>query len=154
MKRLEYNWTEKSFTGIGKSKVSVTIEKKAELCFIEELKEIIEKDDSYIVIFIEDFASEAELLNEYYLQFKFPYFGFNWDALLDCLGDLDWIKQKDIIVYHQELPKLAERDLKIYIEILFELIFHWNKYESHNFYVYFNLKDYSIIKEIMKIEIT
>jgi hypothetical protein len=151
MKRLGYNWTVKSFTGIGKSKVSVTIEKKAELCFIEELKEIIEKDDSYLVIFQEDVASDAELLNEYYLQFKFPYFGFNWDALLDCLGDLDWINQKDIIIFHQEFPKLAERDLKIYIEILLELISRWNKYESHNFDVYFQLKDYSIIKGILKI---
>lgn len=150
MKKLEFNWIEKSFTGIGKSTVSITIEKKAELYFIEKLKEITNKDNSFFVILKEDITSEADLLNEYYLQFKFPYFGFNWDALLDCLRDLDWIKQNNVIIYHQGLPKLDVKDLKIYLEILFDLTSHWKKYEDHNFDVYFDLNDYNAIREIMQ----
>ncbi|MFR9164902.1 MAG: barstar family protein [Dysgonomonas sp.] len=32
---------------------------------------------------------------------RFPnYFGFNWNALLDCLRDFDWIEEKYIILIH------------------------------------------------------
>lgn len=37
-------------------------------------------------------ASELRLFQELKAAFQFPdYFGNNWDALADCLGDLEWI---------------------------------------------------------------
>jgi hypothetical protein len=37
-------------------------------------------------------ASELELFDALASAFAFPdYFGGNWDALVDCLGDLEWL---------------------------------------------------------------
>ena len=39
------------------------------------------------------------------LEFNFPsYFGKNWDALYDCLTDLRWLKEKNILIVHDDLP--------------------------------------------------
>jgi len=40
-------------------------------------------------------ANTDELLRSLYYLLWFPgYFGFNWNALEDCLSDLDWINEK------------------------------------------------------------
>ena len=91
-----------------------------------------------------------ELLNEYDTKFRFPYFGFNWDALEDCLRDLDWIPRKEVIVYHPVLPTLEIKELKIYLEILRDITKHWTQNEEHSFNAYFNYDDYSTVYKIMK----
>ncbi len=40
------------------------------------------------------------------------YFGFNWDALSDCLRDFDWIEKKEIVLVHKELPDLEDNVFK------------------------------------------
>ena len=62
-----------------------------------------------------------ELLNALYYGLWFPgYFGFNWNALYDCLSDLSWLPTKVAVVYHQVLPGLEAKDLKMYLDILQE----------------------------------
>ena len=34
------------------------------------------------------------------------YFGFNWNALFDCLRDLHWVAQRRIVIAHEDLPLL------------------------------------------------
>ena len=57
-----------------------------------------------------------ELLKALYYLLWFPgYFGFNWDALYDCLNDFEWIPAK-IVVVHERLPNFVDEDLKIYLK--------------------------------------
>jgi len=149
MKRLDFQWVENTWTYVNKKRIPQSVRKNAEFYFIENYEEINNKNDVFFVTIINDNFSEEDLLNEYYIKFKFPYFGFNWDALLDCLRDLEWIKQKNIIVYHPQLPQLNKKNLKIYLEILSNVMESWKQWKEHNFEVYFNLKNYDKVQHIM-----
>ena len=65
------------------------------------------------------------------------YFGFNWNALSDCLGDLSWLKQFRVVVLHHDLPKLPKEDLSIYLDILRECMGSWKPGEDHQLVVAF-----------------
>lgn len=61
------------------------------------------------------------LLRHFARSLKFPkYFGWNWDALDECLRDLSWLTDpKPIVVIHHDLPFRAGEDRrKIYLHIL------------------------------------
>jgi hypothetical protein len=145
--KLEFHWIENTWTFSNKKQIPVSIEKEATFYFIYDLKEINQKDDSFLMILPNDITSKKELLDEYYIQLKFPFFGFNWDALRDSLLYLENIKQKKIRIYHQEVPKLKQQDIKIYLDILRCSIADWKKYKEHDFEVYFNMKDYDIVQQ-------
>jgi RNAse (barnase) inhibitor barstar len=67
----------------------------------------------------EHIESKEELLNILSSKLKFPdYFGHNWDALDECLNNLEWLSAKTITIIHNSFPKLNENDSKIYIDIL------------------------------------
>lgn len=46
------------------------------------------------------------------------YFGENWNVFLDSFGYLDWIKKPDVFIVHQDLPRLSQTELEIYLDIL------------------------------------
>ena len=150
MKRIDFHWIVDTWTYANKKRVPLFIEYNAEFYFIEKTEEIKNRENAYFVIITNDNFSEEDLLNEYYIKLKFPpYFGFNWDAFNDCLRYLENIEQKNVIIYHPQLPQLNEKDLKIYLKILRDAVRLWKKYEEHNFEVYFNLKDYDQVKQII-----
>jgi len=70
-------------------------------------------------------AGPAALFEEYDRLFKFPCFGFNWDALDECLGDLQWISQPQVIIKHDTLPRLSKNDFRLYMEVLCSAIEFW-----------------------------
>lgn len=83
-----------------------------------------------------------ELLRALYYLLWFPgYFGFNWDALYDCLNDFEWIPCKKIVVVHERLPNFVDEDLKIYLEILRDAVASWSGSEVHEFEVFFREGD-------------
>ena len=69
---------------------------------------------------------------------KFPeYFGFNWDALAECLQDFYWIREQLIVIIHSELPRISDESLGIYLNILLDSISCWGPQERHKLEVVF-----------------
>jgi RNAse (barnase) inhibitor barstar len=63
---------------------------------------------------------KRDLLRALANELKFPqYFGYNWDALEECLNDLSWLgDQSGIVVVHKYVPLANERQRSTYIDIL------------------------------------
>lgn len=66
---------------------------------------------------IEDKSSLLRLIAE---LLSFPsYFGQNWDALDECLGDLSWIKQSEICLWHDDIPLATDpNEAQRYLQVL------------------------------------
>ena len=65
------------------------------------------------------------------------YFGMNWNALSDCLRDLHWLQQPQVVLCHADLPGLPEADLRNYLEVLAEAVQSWQPNEPHSLQVIF-----------------
>ena len=103
------------------------------------------------VVHFSNVSSKNELLNKYSEKLLFPdYFGFNWDALCDCLRDLSWIEQKEIVIIHDDLPKLTDEELKVYIEVLIHSVQDWKKEDEHTLEVAFPESSEKQIKTCMQ----
>ena len=70
---------------------------------------------------------------------KLPeYFGRNWDALDECLGDLTWISEHHVVIMHDELPRgLGKTYLATYLKILSDAVRFWQDRKEHTFSVVF-----------------
>ena len=78
------------------------------------------------------------LLHAVYEQAHLPgYFGFNWDALSDCLRDLHWVGAHDVVLLHADLPKLPPAELRTYLDVLAESVASWAPGEEHSLRVFF-----------------
>jgi hypothetical protein len=67
-------------------------------------------------------ARKRQIFTVYSRQLSFPdYFGWNWDAFYDCLGDLSGVDDEihEVVVVHCDLPftKSATQQ-KIYLSLL------------------------------------
>lgn len=95
-------------------------------------------------------SNTDELLRSLYYLLWFPgYFGFNWNALEDCLRDFSWVSEEKIIIFHDALPNISNDDLKIYLEILRDTVLDWYGYEQHTLKVVFQKKDRERITKIL-----
>jgi hypothetical protein len=66
-------------------------------------------------------------------QLYFPvYFGRTWDALYELLCDLHWLNQDQIVILHEDIPKLPEDERRTYVEILCDSVRWWTDY-YHDF---------------------
>lgn len=91
-----------------------------------------------------------DFLKSIYYLLRLPeHFGYNWDALYDCLRDLSWISCRKIIISHDALPRLPEQDLKIYLEILRDAVLDWKNDEIHDLVVIFKDADKSVIEDTL-----
>jgi hypothetical protein len=89
-------------------------------------------DDDYVVEIPAGLSATAELLQALYERLKLPvYFGFNWNALLDCLRDFHWLKQSRSVIMHLDLPAIPRDDLRIYLEVLADAVASWRADEDH-----------------------
>jgi hypothetical protein len=64
-------------------------------------------------------TEKGQLLELFARALRFPdYFGMNWNAFLDCLSDLSWLEQPEVVVDHRELPSLSSGERHTYLECL------------------------------------
>lgn len=88
--------------------------------------------DSKFVAHLSKINSKNELFNILSIKLLFPdYFGFNWDALSECLRDFHWITQQGIVLVHDELPAIDEASLQTYMNILIDAVNDWKDGEEH-----------------------
>jgi hypothetical protein len=84
------------------------------------------------VIHLRGIENEENLLQELSSKLEFPiYFGYNWNAVFDCLRDFHWIKQKKVILIHDDFPLLDEKTLGLYLQILLDAANDWEKTDKH-----------------------
>lgn len=94
--------------------------------------------DSLVVELPRGIATVDRLLQVYYECLAFPgYFGFNWNALFDCLCDLEWIDSRQIVIVHKDLPSIERSQLNAYLHVLVDCLRDWERDESHELVVVF-----------------
>lgn len=88
-----------------------------------------------------ELADKDALLTWYAEALQLPdYFGFNWDALDECLSDLSWISERRVVLYHRTVPPEASpEDQKIYIDVLAAAVRGWRPSEFRELVVAFDL---------------
>ncbi|GEM_PF-1357167 len=76
-----------------------------------------------IISILQTVDSKLNLLEFLSKEMNFPdYFGYNWDSFYDTLLDDSWINKDEINLLHPQLPLLPPEDLKIYFEIINDLV--------------------------------
>jgi Barstar (barnase inhibitor) len=82
--------------------------------------------------------NKKELLEALRSSLNLPqYFGYNWDALYECLRDLSWIKERRVLILHRDLPLLPRIELSIYLELLYAAVKDSEPEEDHQLTVAF-----------------
>lgn len=94
-------------------------------CFDREVLDLDEQID-FIAEVPSGLRGKAQLLTALRQVLRLPiYFGYNWDALAECLRDLHWIKNRRAIIAHHDLPQLAGREIGTYLQLLSEATKSW-----------------------------
>ena len=74
-------------------------------------------------------ARKEQLLNHAATAMRFPKgFGHNWDALEECLTDLEWVDGEGYVIYYDHIdPLLAEHpdQFETLVEILRDAVASW-----------------------------
>lgn len=121
-----------------------------------KLEDFNKNPDVYVGVIPSGITSKQQLLKSYADAFKFPeYFGFNWDALDECLSDFHWIKEKHhIVVYHQDIPSLGDKDTRILLKVLndnaYEKAFSEDEKFKQSVIILFPEKYKEKVKEILE----
>ena len=55
------------------------------------------------------------------------YFGRNWDALDEVLGDLSWLAPRRVVIVHADLPELPADQLRVYLDVLRTAVDEWTR---------------------------
>jgi hypothetical protein len=86
-----------------------------------------------------DIGTKIELLELLGDRLRFPdYYGVNWDAFEECLRDLSWLPERDIVICHLDLPLAGdEASLQTYLHILSDAIAKWTDASPHRLTVIF-----------------
>ncbi len=67
------------------------------------------------------------LFDAYTRALSFPdWFGRNWDALWDLLGDLSWLDGRAVAIVHDGLPRLEPDALAVYVTVLADALVAWS----------------------------
>lgn len=69
---------------------------------------------------------KKELISKISHGINSPYLEDNWDGLEEALSDLSWIFDGTIRIIHQDLPRLSDTDLIVYVSILESVVHSWD----------------------------
>ena len=94
-------------------------------------------NEAFVVHFL-NIKTEDELFAQLSSKLNFPlHFGFNWNAVYDCLRDFNWIKQKRIILVFDEIPKVENEVLFTLLDTLRDSVEDWLLDKSHDLEIVF-----------------
>jgi len=67
-------------------------------------------------------------------KLRFPgYFGWNWDALEECLRDLSWLPARQgVVIVHEDLPFGDGVNRSLYFSLLRNVLAHWSSDRSRS----------------------
>jgi RNAse (barnase) inhibitor barstar len=109
------------------------------------------KPEATFIVHLSHINSKDQLFTELNDKLMLPeYFGFNWDALSDCLRDFHWIEQKGIVLIHDDVPKIDESTLYTYLKILDKAAQDWKEGEEHYFEIVFSEKAESLVNRYLE----
>jgi len=98
-----------------------------------------------------EITTPKDLITSFYYSLWFPgYFGFNWDALYDCLRDLEWIPYRKIAIIHRTIPKIPENELKLYLSVLMDASLFFKEKKDYDLYIFFREQDRVMINSLLK----
>jgi len=101
-------------------------------------EEVVAATDAHVARLPAELASKSELLQALSKQLRLPgYFGFNWDALSDCLRDSSWLETRNLVLVHAELPPLPPEECRTYLLILAEAVDTWRLADGRELRVVF-----------------
>ena len=93
---------------------------------IKDFEDLQIREDTKIVK-ISGLRDKMELFSVLGKELNFPDgFGHNWDALWECLDDYLDIREKYVILYHDDISMLSEEEFCIYVGLLIDTFFSWN----------------------------
>lgn len=121
------------------------------LKYFDECLQTDTRNDFYVFV-NPSISNPQDFLVFFYHSLWLPgYFGFNWDALYDCLCDLSWIKSRKVVFFHERLPNLGDDDLKIYLKLLIDVSARWvaGNGDSRELVLLFNKKDKNKIEMLI-----
>lgn len=111
--------------------------------------------EAYALVVPRGISSKDELLNFLAQAGHFPsYFGANWDALSDCLRDFSWVRQREIVIAHNDVP-LAECPpvCRVYLDVLRDAVADWAReadaQNAHELHVLFPKSTESVVRSLV-----
>lgn len=110
-------------------------------------------ENAYIA-YVPIVVDKQDLFTKLSETFVFPYFGWNWNALIDLYCDFWWIENEKITIVHESLSKLPFDDFRVYIEIMLYCIDSWKNDTKRDIHFVFNKNEeeniMSVIHECMQ----
>lgn len=95
-------------------------------------------------------ATRDALFDRYSAGLSFPdYFGRTWDALDECLCDLHWVQEKRVVILHEELPRLMQEEMSVYLRVLAGAVEDWRSDETHDLHVVFPKSAEQRVRELL-----
>jgi RNAse (barnase) inhibitor barstar len=85
---------------------------------------------AYFHIDGKNIARKEQLLNHVATALHFPKdFGHNWDALEECLTDMDWVDAEGYLIYYEHIEALqsAGDQFDTFVEILRDAVQSWKE---------------------------
>lgn len=88
---------------------------------------------AHVVRIPDDLSSRSELFDVLESGLRFPYFGRNWDALLDVISDLSWLDVDEVWIIHTRVPVALGSAWKTYVDVLTDAVARRNSAVSRGF---------------------